>query len=474
MSNFIFYDFETSSSNKHWGQIIQIGAILTNDNLEELDRFDARCRLSPGIIPEAMALIVNKSSPKMLKSSNLSHYEMIRQFVEILKKWGKATYIGFNSIEFDEEFLRCTLFQTLEYPYITSTNGNTRGDVLSLARAANLYYPNTLKNSINKKGNAVYKLDQLAPQNGIQHGEAAHSAIGDVIATVGIAKLIVKKAPNVWKASMLTMDKNHSLELIQKELFFCTNEYFYGKSRPYVQSFICQHPQYQWPLCFDLKHDPSTYLAMSIQDLTAAMKKQPKFIRTVRHNKHPVIMNPSYGNKFDEYKIIGTAKLQARAKLIRESKEFAEKVISIKRSEAEEKEQSKSQEDLYNEESIYAKFTSTEDNKIMPEFHNVDWDKKLSVISKFKDERLQYFGKKLLYVEKPEMLSKEDYNIIHKDTARKLLSTNNEKWNTIPRTYSEIDTLREKFEKEGQPEKLVILDEINVYVEDLEKFYSSV
>ena len=46
MSNFVFYDFETSSSNKSWGQIIQIGAILTNDNLKELDRYEARCRLS--------------------------------------------------------------------------------------------------------------------------------------------------------------------------------------------------------------------------------------------------------------------------------------------------------------------------------------------------------------------------------------------------------------------------------------------
>ena len=473
MSNFIFYDFETSSSNKYWGQIIQIGAMLTNDNLEELDRFDVRCRLSPGIIPECMALIVNKSSPKMLKNSNLSHYEMIRQFVDTLKKWGKATYVGFNSIEFDEEFLRCTLFQTLEYPYITSTNGNTRGDVLSLARAANLYYPKTLKNSVNKKGNDVYKLDDMAPLNGIEHGNA-HSAIGDVLATVGIAKLIENNAPNVWKASLLTIDKNQSLELIKKELFFCTNEYFYGKSRPYVQTFICQHPQYKWPLCFDLKHDPSTYLAMSIQELTSAMKKQPKFIRTIRHNKHPIIMNPSYGDKFDEYKIIGTAKLQARAELVRENKEFAEKITSIKLSEAEEKEQSKSQEDLYNEESIYAKFTSTEDNKIMPEFHTAEWDKKLSILSKFKDERLQYFGKKLLYMEKPEMLNREDYNIIHKDTARKLLSTNNEKWNTIPRTYSEIDTLRAKFEKEGEPQKLVMVDEINAYVEELEKMYSSV
>ena len=289
MANYVFYDFETSSSNIYWGQIIQIGAILTNDNLDELDRFDARCRLNPGIIPEASALIVNKTSPVMLKQSNLSHYEMVRQFVETLKRWGKATYIGFNSIEFDENFLRSTLFQTLEYPYITSTNGSNRGDVLGLARAANFYYPDTLKNPINEKGNAVYKLDQMAPLNGIEHGDA-HNAIGDVVATLGIAKIIANKAPNVWKASHLTLDKNIALEIIKNEKLFCTNEYFYGKSRPYVQTFVCEHPKFSWPLCYDLRHDPLQYFDLSFDDLTAAMKKQPKFIRTVRHNKHPILM----------------------------------------------------------------------------------------------------------------------------------------------------------------------------------------
>ena len=68
MSNFVFYDFETSSSNKYWGQIIQIGAILTNDNLEELDRFDVRCRLSPGIIPGLNLHLASKRS----SSSKLS------------------------------------------------------------------------------------------------------------------------------------------------------------------------------------------------------------------------------------------------------------------------------------------------------------------------------------------------------------------------------------------------------------------
>ena len=94
--------------------------------------------------------------------------------------------------------MRSTLFKTLEYPYLTITNGNTRGDLLGLARAANLYYPDTIKNPISEKGNAIYKLDQMAPLNGIDHGDA-HSAIGDVMATVGIAKLIANNAPkNEW------------------------------------------------------------------------------------------------------------------------------------------------------------------------------------------------------------------------------------------------------------------------------------
>jgi exodeoxyribonuclease-1 len=311
----------------------------------------------------------------------------------------------------------------------------------------------------------------MAPLNGIKHSDA-HSAIGDVVATIGIAKIIAEKAPNVWKASLKTMDKNQSLDLIKNELYFCTNEYYYGRSRPYVQTFVCQHPQYQWPLCFDLKHDPNIFIKMSIKDLAIAMKKNPKFLRTVRHNKHPVIMNPSYSSEFEDYKIIGHKVLLERAQLIKKDKQFAEKISIIKQEEANEKEESKSQEDVYNEESIYKKFTSIEDNKLMPEFHATEWNKKLSILSKFKDERLKYFGKKLFYMEKPELLPKSEYEIIHKEMSKNLLSTNNEKWNTIPRTYSEIDTLREKFEREGKPDKLPVLDEINAYVEELEEKYN--
>ena len=55
--------------------------------------------------------------------------------------------------------------------------------------------------------------------------------------------------------------------------------------------------------------------------------------------------------------------------------------------------------------------------------------------------------------------------------VQRVLSTNDEKWNTIPRTFAEIDTLREKFRKKNDQEKLILLEDINSYIEEIEKSY---
>ena len=180
-------------------------------------------------------------------------------------------------------------------------------------------------------------------------------------------------------------------------------------------------------------------------------------------------MNPSYGMNFDSYKQLGIKKLKQRAQLIRENKEFTRKVSAILDENAREKRELDSQLDIYPEESIYIKFAPDHDNKLMPEFHKANWKDKFSVLQRFKDERMQYFGKKILYEDSPQSLPKEEYNSFHKEIASRILSTNEEKWNTIPRTYSEIDTLRNKFKDDK--EKLKSLQDINLYIEEMEKYY---
>ena len=65
--NYVFYDFETTGRSSTWDQIIQVGAILVNDTFDILDRFETRCSLKPGTVPEPGALLVNKTTPDMLK-----------------------------------------------------------------------------------------------------------------------------------------------------------------------------------------------------------------------------------------------------------------------------------------------------------------------------------------------------------------------------------------------------------------------
>ena len=60
--NFVFYDLETTGRNSTWDQIIQVGAILVDEKFNEIERFEERCRLRPGVVPEPGALIVNNTS----------------------------------------------------------------------------------------------------------------------------------------------------------------------------------------------------------------------------------------------------------------------------------------------------------------------------------------------------------------------------------------------------------------------------
>ena len=105
----------------------------------------------------------------------------------------------------------------------------------------------------------------------------------------------------------------------------------------------------------------------------------------------------------------------------------------------------------------------------MPTFHKADWKEKFLVLQKFKDQRLRYVGKKIIYEESPESLPQDEYDSIHKEVSARVLSTNKENWNTIPRTYSEIDTLRNKFKDDK--DKLNFLDQINIFIEELAKKY---
>ena len=69
--------------------------------------------------------------------------------------------------------------------------------MLNIVRTNNFYFNDTFKTLINKKGKKSYKLEDLAQANKINHH--AHDAMGDVIATIDIAKIIKSKHVDFWQ-----------------------------------------------------------------------------------------------------------------------------------------------------------------------------------------------------------------------------------------------------------------------------------
>ena len=136
-------------------------------------------------------------------------------------------------------------------------------------------------------------------------------------------------------------------------------------------------------------------------------------------------MNPKFGENFDGYKQLGMKKLMERAEMLQGNEEFKKKVSRILEEEAQEKDDLDSQLDIQAEESIYSGgFASDQDKSTMKEFHQVEWKDKLIVADKFKDSRFNYFAKRLIYEENPQILPQDMYNEIHRAIAKQILSTN--------------------------------------------------
>ena len=445
--NLAIWDIESSSANTSWGSIIEVGGILVDPNFKELDRFNFRCRLPDGEIPQAMALIVNKTSVDLLTKGNLSHYQMLGELEAIFRKWSPAIFLGWSNIGFDDEMIRNEFFRGIRYPYITNATPNKRHDGLNIARGAHAVDESVVKTEINEKGNAVMKLESLARMNGFESA-GAHSALFDAELTVKVLGLIKKNQPQTWDIFLRTANRADTEVIIKKEKIFTLAEYHFGKNYKYVVAPLhpkyCIHPIYQWGQAVDLKIDPVPLLNMSISELKNAMKKQ-KFLKTIRSNKAPIILDKSYGMQVKPYNNIDSDLIKERATLVNTNEKFSQNVLTALREIAEEKQQFDSQEDVLAEESIYKKFTPQKDTALFPKWHSSSWKDKLIMLDKFEDERMVSFGKKIIYQESPETLPSSMFKSIKREIAGRILSDKKEKWWTCKEFYFECDNLRDKY-----------------------------
>jgi exodeoxyribonuclease-1 len=392
--SFVFFDTETTGLKRGFDQILHFAAILTDADLNEIDRFEVRSRLLPHVLPHPSALQTNALSIDQISDPQLgSHYDMVTRIQQALLAASPAIFIGFNSIRFDEEMLRNALFQCLYPAYLTSKFNNCRADALSLAMAADAVSPAQLVVPRDANGNRTFRLQALAAANGITHSRA-HDALSDAQATLELCRLVRLRAPELWQRFVRFSNKAGVAAFADTEDGFILTEFFGGQA--YHTPVVCIGNDPDMPngrLCLSLDEDIDQLASMADAELASYLAAKPSPVRRFRVNAAPTLTA-----LFDapDHMLGGPVwtDIEARALRIKADVALRDRLVAAYRA-------NRTPYPLspHLEERLYDGFPGFDDEMRAASFHDVPWQERLAIVESFEDERLRWFGLRLIYFE---------------------------------------------------------------------------
>lgn len=434
----VFYDTETTGTETFFDQILQFAAIRTDEDFNELDRFEIRCRLLPHVVPAPGAMRVTGARVSKLGDLALpSHYEMVRTIATKLRSWSPSSFVGWNSIRFDEELLRQALYKTLHNPYLTNSDGNSRTDAMRIVQACSMHAPNALAFPTDAYGQKTFRLDQVAPANGFSH-DRAHDAMGDVKATLFLCRLLNEKAPDIWSSFMRFSTKSAVTDFIGGEAVFCLSDFYSGNPYAYLVTTIGQNRvnKAEWYV-YDLSVDPKTLLPLSDAQLAIGLGESPKPVRKVKSNAAPMLCAAEDAPAICNGRNYDSDELLRRAALVHPDTAFGQRLVSTMESLRKEYPRS-----AHIEKQIYDGFLEKPDLNLMEDFHEAPWPERLAVVERFNDPRLRAIGTQLVHLEWPELLAGDQRRRLEIEAAKRLLGqVDDVAWVTLPRALREIEAM---------------------------------
>lgn len=213
-SSIFWYDFETTGISPRCDRPLQVAGIRTNEALEEVgEPLNIYCRLSDDILPHPAACLVTGITPRTLAEKGLPESEFVARLHRELVQPGTCS-AGYNTLRFDDEVLRYTLYRNFHDPYAREwQGGNSRWDLIDLVRTAYALRPEGLIWP-EEDGRVSLKLERLSSANGLEHLHA-HDALSDVRATIALARLIRQRQPKLYDYLYKLRRKSAVIEQIQ-------------------------------------------------------------------------------------------------------------------------------------------------------------------------------------------------------------------------------------------------------------------
>lgn len=206
--SFYWHDYETFGIDPAADRPAQFAGLRTDADLREVgEPLLIYCRPPEDYLPHPETCLITGITPQYASAHGLSEREFIARIHAELARPGTCA-VGYNSIRFDDEFTRHTLYRNFFDPYEREwRNGNSRWDLIDVLRTARALRPEGIEWPDHPDGRPSFRLEDLSRANGIEHTNA-HDALADVRATLAMARLLRARQPRLFEYALRTRDKH--------------------------------------------------------------------------------------------------------------------------------------------------------------------------------------------------------------------------------------------------------------------------
>ena len=318
---FFFYDLETSGLNPREDRIMQFAGQRTDMNLEPIgEPVNILVKISEDALPSPGAIMVTKITPQDTLRDGISEAEFCRYVSEEVFTPGTIA-VGYNTVRFDDEFMRATFWRNFYDPYeFEWKDERSRWDILDVVRITRALRPDGINWPVTEDGKATNRLELITKSNGLSH-EHAHDALSDVFATISVAKLIREKQPKLFDYLFKLRNKNEVKKLVNldsKRPFVYVSGRYSSEFNKATVAFPLTSGRNGNVLVYDLRYN----LEELDQEKTFPVVKELCF------NKCPAVAPLSVLDEGDGWSKIGLTKdlIEKNLDILLKHPEFAEKM----------------------------------------------------------------------------------------------------------------------------------------------------
>ena len=343
--SFLFYDLETFGQDPRRTRIAQFAAVRTDAELNIIDEpVSFYVKPADDLLPSPVATLITGITPQHALAEGVSEAEAFARINELMSKPQTCT-LGYNTLRFDDEFVRYGLFRNFHDPYEREwRSGNSRWDLLDMLRLVHALRPDGINWPTREDGATSFKLEHLALANDVRQGDA-HEALSDVHATIGMARRFREAQPRMWDYALRLRDKRYVGSLLD----VVAMEPVLHISMRYPASRLCaapvlplaRHPHINnRVIVFDLEGDIEPLLELSVEEITARLYtraadlpegQQRIPLKEVHLNKVPALVAWNHLREADFERLqIDPAAIEAKAEKLRElGPQLAEKARQV-------------------------------------------------------------------------------------------------------------------------------------------------